>query len=215
MTESPEIEQEGVIKYQCHHEYSPLKNHQPSVIAFNDLLPWRQLSWQLKLIGQDQALYEGYGYGNISIRHPEKGFLISGSQTSGVESPDIEDFCWVQSVVLAVNEVVSKGDVKPSSESMTHAAIYEALPQACAVLHAHNATIFKKADTLSLPATPSDIPYGTVAMAKAVQNLVTEMGNSGVFVMKGHQDGVVSYAESPEQAAALMIDILAKASLNE
>lgn len=215
MTDSLEIEQEGVIKYQCHHEYSVLLEDQKCLQAFAELLPWRQLSWQLRLLGQDPALYEGYGYGNISIRHPEQGFLISGSQTSGVDTPALSDFCWVQSVSVSDNTVNSKGQASPSSESMTHAAIYQALSSVVTVLHAHSSLIYDAADALSLPATAADIPYGSVVMAEAVAQLVVDQGSAGVFVMKGHQDGVVSYGESPEQAISLMIDCLAQASLSQ
>ena len=57
--------------------------------------------------------------------------------------------------------------------------------------------------------TPQDVSYGTQEMAIAVQNII---GNkeSGIIVMKGHQDGVIAYGNSAEQAGRMVLN-----SINE
>lgn len=65
------IETEGVIKYQLHHEISIL----PKGINLTEINKYRSLVYNLNLIGQNPARYQGYGYGNISQHHENNKFI--------------------------------------------------------------------------------------------------------------------------------------------
>ena len=108
---------------------------------------------------------------------------------------------------------------KPSSESMTHGVAYQTLDTAMAVIHVHSPDIWRNSDKLGLAATSADIPYGTPEMARAVRQLVLEEhqktgcssqlnGQAIVFVMKGHEDGVVAVGASLALCTQSLLDCL-------
>lgn len=208
-------EQEGVIKFCLEHDtQSKLWTEN---LAHNDtfveLKVWRDLCCKLKLLGQDPELYQGYGYGNISARESKDRFMISASQTSGHEVSDASHFARVLSADVDENRIQSQGLLPPSSESMTHAALYQIAPEVNWVVHSHCADIWCNSDVLGLAYTEQAIPYGTPAMARAVQQLYLTQPekNQGIFVMKGHEDGVVTYGHTAEQAVSIMLKNYAKA----
>src|SRR6188472_2162551 len=107
----------------------------------------------LGFIGIDPARYQGVGFGNISVRVPpfrgprgqQSAFLITGTQTGAPRAIGVDDVCVVESWDLRRNRVVSRGRILPSSESLTHGAVYDVVPNARAVIHAHAPTIFRVA----------------------------------------------------------------------
>jgi L-ribulose-5-phosphate 4-epimerase len=203
-------EQEGVIKFQLQHQHSAaLTNEQIKSIEV-----WRQLCCQTGLLGQSQSLYDGYAYGNISQRHGQH-FIISGTQTSGQAKLTHSDYALVTDAVCHDNSLTSVGLTKPSSESLTHAQIYQLQPHVNFIIHAHCDDIWRKAEHFGMPSTSADVPYGTVEMTHAVEALFTsgKLQNQDVFAMMGHLDGVVSYAETASQAFNQLINWLAKARI--
>ncbi|HEY4222481.1 MAG TPA: class II aldolase/adducin family protein, partial [Myxococcota bacterium] len=105
----------------------------------------------------------------------------------------------------------SRGPSLPSSESLTHGAIYDVVPGARAVLHAHAPSIFRAA--IALPSTASNVAYGTVAMAREVERLwrSSDLKHERVLVMRGHEDGVIAFGDDLDDAGARLLRVLARA----
>ncbi|RFA24500.1 hypothetical protein CAI21_21365 [Alkalilimnicola ehrlichii] len=207
-------EVEGVIKYQLDHRGGP----PPRARELSVLNAWRTVLFRLRLIGQDPARYGGLGFGNVSIKldqfgKPTPPFIVSGTQTGSQAELDENGYCLVSYCDPARNYVVAQGPVKPSSEALTHAAVYAADTAIHCVLHVHSPDIWQAAHTLGLPATGPEVRYGTPAMAEAVAHLVTTMGPSdgGVFAMEGHEDGVVAFGVDPSVAGHKLIGLLVRA----
>ena len=102
---------------------------------------------------------------------------------------------------------------KPSSESLTHASIYAQDSNIQAVIHVHSPEIWNNTVALNLPHISADIPYGTVEMAIAVEQLF-QSGNLqqiSLFTMLGHEDGVVSFGRNMQEAAWELIKYLSLA----
>ena len=196
---TPAFSDEGVIKFQLEHRQAP-----PLPTAeVAELTHWR--SWMLArgLIGELHTPDGPIGYGNIS-RRAAAGFIITGSQTGGLAELGPEHYTLVRACRLENNRVYSEGPLKPSSESLTHAAVYQQDQTIYWVMHAHCAAIWEQAKEFRLPTTPKDVPYGTPQMAGEVARLFQEtaVAELGIFAMGGHQDGIVSFGHTPEQAAA-------------
>jgi L-ribulose-5-phosphate 4-epimerase len=104
------------------------------------------------------------------------------------------------------------GLTKPSSESLTHAQIYQLQPQVNFIIHAHCADIWRQAAHYDIPRTAADVPYGTVEMTLAVEALFRsgQLQEQDVFAMMGHLDGVVSFATTASQAFYQLINWLTK-----
>lgn len=202
---------EGVIHFVAHHQREALPELPDALCA--QLLAWRRLVFDLGLIGQDPARYEGAGYGNLSVRLPGGGFLVTGSQTGGTRALTAQGLVVVDRVEVARNAVWSRGPVLPSSESMTHAAVYALDPGLTAVLHVHSPEIFGCAAALGLPLTSAEVAYGTPAMAAEVERLWRDgsLQKVGALVMPGHLDGVVSVGRDLEEACGRMVTLLARA----
>ncbi|MGB5465310.1 MAG: hypothetical protein WBM84_04430, partial [Sedimenticolaceae bacterium] len=82
-----------------------------------------------------------------------------------------------------------------------------------AVIHIHSPAIWRQAQALQLPMTAPFARYGTPQMAQAVERLlmVDPGATQGVFVMGGHEDGVVSYASGIDTAGELLLALQERA----
>lgn len=206
-----QLEQEGVSKFDLH--FSP--GAPPRLSWIESLNAWRTRLHELKLIGQDSERYGGVGFGNVSGRVPAGArglFLVSGTQTGRLPVLGAQHYSVVTRADVAANRLEAEGPVAPSSESLTHAMLYALDARVGCVLHVHSPEIWRAAARLGLPATPADAPYGTPAMAEAVGRL-QRAGRlrGGVFVMAGHEDGVVAVGDSPEAAGGALVSILERA----
>jgi hypothetical protein len=208
-------EQEGVIKYQLKHKQSPINE----TFSFSEINAWRTIIFRLGLIGQNPERYENLGFGNISQRlNPQNSqFIISGSQTGHIEQLRQEHYSLVVKADPRKNRIQSCGLIKPSSESLTHASIYAQDSNIQAVIHVHSPEIWNNTAALNLPHISADIPFGTVEMAIAVEQLF-HSGNlqqTSLFTMLGHEDGVVSFGGDMQEAAWELIKYLALAIGND
>jgi len=107
------------------------------------------------------------------------------------------------------NYLLSSGPVRPSSESMTHAAIYAAREDIGCVIHVHSRDLFARLMARETPRTPENVAYGTPAMALAVAKLAEELPGEGVVVTPGHQDGVFAFGGDPARVTARLLALLA------
>lgn len=200
------IPTEGVIKF--HLDFTLAQPE--SLEGFKALNAWREILFRLGLTGQASDRYDGLAYGNVSQRISPQGFLVSGTQTGGKPRLSLDDYCRVQDFDLAQNRMRAKGPVKPSSEALTHGAVYVANAQAGCVIHVHSPEIWRYALRLGILTTDASIPYGTPEMGRAVGEAAAT-GTRGVIAMGGHMDGVLAFAEDAGEAAFLLLQILEKA----
>jgi len=201
-------EQEGVIKFQLHFQRQSVL----SAAQVQEISGWRTLMHQCGMLGQHPQRYDNYGFGNISQLTIAGQFIISGSQTGLPLQLPASGFAEVIQVDIAQNTLWARGECQPSSESMTHAAVYQANPLIRVVIHAHCPAIWRSTGQLQLPHTSADIPYGTVEMARAVAALVKQQEQAvGLFTMLGHEDGVVVYATNFSEASTRLLDVYVRA----
>jgi ribulose-5-phosphate 4-epimerase/fuculose-1-phosphate aldolase len=141
-------------------------------------------------------------------------FIISGTQTGGLDRLSPAHYALVTAVDPSNNSVVAEGAVRPSSESLTHGSLYRLDPLIGAVIHAHSPEIWMRADAIGLPVTRRDVPYGTPEMAKEVCRLFqnTPVSELKIFAMGGHADGIVAFGGSMEQAGLTLVRHLALAT---
>lgn len=193
-------EAEGVIKFTLDHQTSDAAGI-AALPGFDALNHCRHVMREWGVIGQDDARYEGLGYGNISMRLENAGiFVISGTQTGHLPQLSASDYASILDFDLRRNCLQSTGPVRPSSEAMTHAAIYQRLSQATVIVHGHSPLIWRQARYLDLAATAADIAYGTPAMAWAMQNVLQAGGLPfNTIVMQGHADGFITWGRNPEE----------------
>jgi class II aldolase/adducin N-terminal domain-containing protein len=211
---------EGVVRFEAEHLEQRLEPRRIED-AVRALGAWREVLLRLGLLGQHPALYQGLGYGNVSARvgpfgdapRGRRPFLITGTQTAGRRALSLDDFCLVERWDLGRNQVSSRGPVRPSSESLTHGALYDVAPAARAVLHGHAPEIWQAARSLGIPVTRPDVGNGTTAMALEVQRLFREttLASTGILAMGGHEDGVIAFGASAEEAGTTLARALARA----
>ena len=147
----------------------------------------------------------GVGYGNISKRRDAKDrFVISGTATGHLEELEPRHFSLVTEAVIAENRICCKGPALASSESMSHAAIYQHRPEVQGVIHIHNLALWEKWKDRA-PTTPAAIPYGTPEMARAIIHLLDEPGQ--FFVMGGHPEGCMAYGKDLWEALEILLNL--------
>ncbi|MCC6751587.1 MAG: class II aldolase/adducin family protein [Deltaproteobacteria bacterium] len=210
---------EGVIKFAARHRAAELEAARYGELACT-LIAWREVLAKTRLVGQDPTLYDGAGYGNVSARvgppsapRGQRSFLITGTQTGGCACVSLGEFCVVERYDYRRNAVESHGPIAPSSESMTHGAIYDLGPHVRCVLHGHSPTIWRRAKALRLPTSDPRVAYGTPEMASEVERLhrSSPLAELRILAMGGHEDGVVVFGKSPEDAGQVLVSFLARA----
>ena len=207
---------EGVIKYQL--DYSP--GPPLDVTTLSELNAWRRILYMTELISQDPARYDGYGFGNISCRLAPfdrpvnyRAFAITGTQTGDVAHLTPEHFTTVVAYHPERNLLVGEGPIRPSSESLTHGTVYDQDPELRWVMHVHSPELWHNADALEIPVTAVDIPYGTPEMAAEAARLFRETDVSArrIFSMGGHEDGIVTFGRTADEAGSVLLGMLARA----
>ena len=210
------MQEEGVIKFDL--QFS--KTASPPLENLRDLNAWRRILWQLELLGQDPARYAGYGFGNVSHRITpfdapagQRRFVISGTQTGALDHLDRSRYAIINAYDPQRNRVVAEGPVRPSSESLTHAMIYDLDAGVHAILHVHSPHIWRHAHAMGIPVTDETVPYGTPEMARETARLFreTDVNHRRIFSMAGHEDGVISFGETADDAGSILLRALAHA----
>lgn len=194
---------EGYIKYDIDWTPGPA----PDVETARELDRWRRPLYEAGLIGEYAEL--GIGFGNISKRCGAPGqFLISGTQTGHLAETDERHYALVTGVDIDKNTVTCSGPVKASSEAMTHAAIYALDGRIAAVVHVHSRSLWDRFLNV-LPTTDARVPYGTPDMARELAKLFADFDfdETGVAVMAGHDEGLISFGPSLEAAAERMLSL--------
>ena len=195
---------EGYLKFDCHFTKEAIQI--PSVL-FTPLNYWRNELWQRQLIG---SYPDGIGYGNISIRVPASSqFYISGTATGGIPELDQTHYPLVERCDAASNMLWCRGLIRASSESMSHASVYEANPDIGAVVHIHNRQLWEKCLGV-LPTSDRKVEYGTPAMAAEISKIMTlpAVLDKKVFVMGGHEEGIVSFGKTIEEAVSVILELI-------
>jgi len=194
---------EGYIKFEAEWDKSP-----PMPIRyFKKLNTWRKKLYDLGLIGVNP---DGIGYGNLSERFDRKGsFLITGSATGKLNALTPMHYCLVSRVFPEENRIICHGPVIASSESMSHAIIYRECPEAGGVIHVHQKNLWLRLMHVK-PTTDASAEYGTPEMAMAISRLLeeTDLRESRIFIMAGHEDGVFSFGRTLDEAGEILLDYL-------
>jgi ribulose-5-phosphate 4-epimerase/fuculose-1-phosphate aldolase len=195
------VSETGSIKFSC--EQLPAKISR--FHRFDELNSCRRELLQLGMIGVDAR---GIGFGNLSVRDGNSSrFYITGSATGKIRELTPADYARVLAYDFAGNWLRCEGARVASSESLTHAAVYESDPTARAVIHCHDmkrwAALLNK-----VPTTARTAQYGTPEMAYAVRRLfdvTDEVKTRKIFVMAGHDGGLVTFGTDPGEALAVLL----------
>lgn len=193
---------EGVIKFTCH--WKPCAPFQGAQVEM--LSQWRDRLYAAGLIG---AYPGGVGYGNISLRLSNGTFLISGTQTGHLTDTNPHHYTWVDRWDVATNCLYCAGPMRASSESLTHAALYEYDFTIGAIVHGHHPRLWTHYQHV-LPTTCATVPYGTPAMAHEMWRLFrdSDLPQQQVLIMAGHEDGILAFGSNLETAASRLLNLL-------
>ncbi len=192
---------EGYIKFNCEWEQKEIRIQEE---LFRILQTERSGLFELGLIGMYP---DGIGFGNISVKN-ESGFIITGSATGQFAQLLPVHYAQVTGYSFARNTISCTGLTKASAESLTHAAIYESLPEVGSVVHVHCIRLWEKLLN-NYPTTSPEIEYGTPEMARAIQQQVSKMNlnKEKIIVMGGHREGILTFGKNLKEATTQIINI--------
>ena len=169
-----------------------------------ELNAYRRKLLQLRLIGVDS---NGVGFGNLSIRDgTTNNFYITGSATGGLPELTLANCARVVAYDFQRNWLRCAGAAVASSESLTHAAVYESDTRAGAVIHCHDSKLWT-ALLNQAPTSSNAVEYGTPEMAYEVLGLfnLTDVKSRKILVMAGHEGGIVAFGRDLEEAFAVLM----------
>jgi L-ribulose-5-phosphate 4-epimerase len=193
---------EGYIKFRC----DWIDGTPPLESEIIELNIWRSKLYKLGFIG---SYPDGIGFGNVSIRSEKNEFIITGTQTGAFETLNTLHYTRVIDFDIARNYVKCCGKIKASSESMTHAVIYQALPEINSVFHIHSIENWKKLLNI-IPTTSDKAEYGTPEMAYEIMRLLkeTDLRQKKILVMAGHEEGILSFGTTIIQAGKILFNYI-------
>jgi L-ribulose-5-phosphate 4-epimerase len=195
------VSETGSVKFTCQQRVVKISRF----AGFAQLNRYRRKLLELGMIGVDAS---GIGFGNLSVRNGATSrFYITGSATGGIVDLTPADCARVTAYDFSRNWLQCEGSTVASSESLTHAAVYESDPAARAVIHCHDMKLWT-ALLDKVPTTPKEVEYGTPEMAYAVRHLfdVTDVKRRRIFVMAGHDGGLVAFGKDLGEAFRTLID---------
>ena len=186
--------EEGYIKFNCKFIYCDCITDK----EIKEINYFRQKLFQAGFVGKDS---NNISFGNISQRLQKRQFIITGSDTGGIEKLRHEHYSKVIAWDIAKNTVVCEGLIRASSETLSHAAIYDKLSGINAVIHIHHAGLWKQFIDI-LPTTKRTAEYGTVELAKEIQCLLDDekTQKEKIIIMGGHEDGIIIFDNTLKEA---------------
>ena len=192
---------DGVIKFHIEHQTQVL----PEFEAYFELETLRSRLFAMGLIGETS---DGTGYGNISMRAGQHSFFITATQTGKHAALAQEQYAYVHNYDFEKFTVYSQGAKKPSSEALSHAMIYDIHPDIQAVIHVHSAPLWQMMIQENYLATTAE--YGTTAMVYEIARLHDNHNpfEHNAFVMKGHEDGVITFGRTTAEAELKLLQIV-------
>jgi L-ribulose-5-phosphate 4-epimerase len=188
------------VKFSCEHRRADI----PSFGGLAELNAYRKKLLGLRLIGVDP---NGIGFGNLSIRDgATDNFYITGSATGGIHELTLADCARVVACDFNRNWVQYEGSAIPSSESLTHAAVYGSDATARAIIHCHDLKLWA-ALLNHAPTSSKAAEYGTPELAYEIMRLftLTSVQSRKILVMAGHEEGIVTFGKDLEEAFAVLM----------
>jgi len=199
---------DGVIKYGIEHQTTDT----PPFSAYEQLEALRARLFTLGLIGEK----DGIGYGNISMRNDKsKSFFITATQTGRKLTLSREYYTYISDYNFNTFKVISQGLHKPSSEALSHAMIYAIDERIGTVIHIHSLALWKFMKAKNYLATTAE--YGTAKMADEIAGLYSDLDPiiNNAFVMKGHEEGVITFGRSAKEAELALYSVMQAYLLKE
>lgn len=154
--------------------------------------------------------------GNVSAR-TEGGMVVTPSAMP-YETMEVDDL-----VVMGLDGTILEGRAKPTTEWPLHAAVYDARPDACAVVHAH-ATFCTTLSTLRRDIPPFHYMvalaggdsvrcarYATFGSPELAVHAVDALVGRRACLLANH--GMVALGTSPEEALELAVEVETLAEL--
>lgn len=169
---------------------------------------WRSRLYSTGLIGRDSG---NMGYGNISekktIGYRNDYFIITGSQTGKFSKLTKEHYTKIVRWDIEKNELISIGPIRASSESLTHAAVYESSKKVRGVIHVHHKELWEKFIDV-FPTTSRKVKYGTPEMAYEIKKIFSKAEKNGIIIMGGHKNGILSFGKTLDEAGKTLLSYL-------
>ena len=192
---------EGYIKFNLNWEE---KSFDFSDKDFHEINSCRQKLYEAGFIG---AYPDGIGFGNLSVRYNKNQFIISGSATGNFKNLSKNNFALVKDFDISKNNIQCVGLTKASSESLSHAAIYNSNSEVNAVIHIHHKGMWNTYLN-DLPTTDKKAEFGTPEIAIELAKLANLP--SGIIIMGGHPEGIIAYGKTIEKAYNILIEYFNK-----
>lgn len=192
---------ESYVKFRADWQKTPIS------VNPRDLQIINRIRRSLKERGMIGVLPDGCGYGNISLRMQNDTFLITASATGQLKTLHMSALAMVENADIAGNRISCRGLRVASSESLSHAVCYQSNHAIQVVIHIHHVELWKRYYS-ELPQTEASAAYGTVAMAQSIAEIVHRNAiPCGRILMAGHPDGLLAYANEPDVALRLLLEL--------
>lgn len=186
-----QTEIEGLRKYKLEHLKLDLEELSKVAVKIESI---RKKLYSRKYIGTDNT---GQSYGNISMKLSNSNiFVISSTQTGFKTTTSLNDYSLIFDYDLEQFTTKAFGLKEPSSETLTHACVYDCDNSISAIIHIHDFRLWEKMINSCCHNVTAEVPYGTAEMTIETRKIVNDRNRkdqNDIFAMAGHHGGIVSY----------------------
>jgi ribulose-5-phosphate 4-epimerase/fuculose-1-phosphate aldolase len=173
--------------------------------TFETINYWRNKLYEKNLIG---AIDKFIGFGNISLRIDKTNqFIISGSATGLYKNLNKLSYAKVTDFNIDNNFIRCVGGTKASSESLTHAAIYQNNQSINGIVHTHHKGLWKALFNKK-PTTSEEALFGTTELAREIEKLMKKHKTlkEKTIILGGHKEGILTIGETLEEAVNTLLN---------
>jgi hypothetical protein len=177
--------------------------------AYSVLNYWRDVLFNMDLIG---AYENGVAFGNLSLRAGQTSkFFIPGEATGAISILEPVHYIRIDGCNFNENALKCSGPLKGSSESLTHAVIYQADPGTNAIIHAHSIELWESLKG-KVPSTDVQYLFGTPGMAGDIFRLFkeTDVIEKRIIVTEGEKAGLLAFGNDMDEAINILMSYINK-----
>ncbi|OFX71279.1 MAG: hypothetical protein A2X12_03030 [Bacteroidetes bacterium GWE2_29_8] len=184
------MQEEGYIKFNVNNDF---KQNNINDIVIRDINKVRKYLKDKGLIGYDGNA--NVSFGNISHRILGNTFVITSTNTGKYRFLRKQELSLVYDFDIKRNSISSNGMKLPSSETLSHVAIYLANQNVNAVIHIHSEYLWTKYFNV-ISSIGEEFLYGTTELSEQIfKKVSSENKSKGIILFKGHENGLIVFAE--------------------
>ncbi len=194
-------EEHTAKQFHCH--WRPADPLIPAVFL-KEMQNWWSVLRSMDLHGKDRRYRHATG---LSLRAgTNSGFYITGTGAGDSKALDPKQIALVESFDISANRVSCSGPVRVSAGTISHAVIYESLPETRAVILVQH-QLYREKLLHQVPTTAEEAGWGTIAQSEEIARLLrdSDAPEKHIIVLGAAPGGILVFGKNLDEAGSYLL----------